>query len=66
MPSESRNPEEIFNHVCPVCGGDGEFEVLEGFDPRTGDPLGYYDPCDFCGGKGEVETDPAGEEMFDE
>ncbi len=39
---------------CPSCLGERGFEVFTGYDPRDGSPTGWIEPCDYCGGSGEV------------
>lgn len=40
---------------CPACGGDPEWEVLTGYDPRDGSPTGWIERCDCCRGTGVAE-----------
>jgi hypothetical protein len=42
---------------CPVCGGDPEWQILTGYDPRTGDPRGWIERCEYCHGTGSAEID---------
>ena len=43
---------------CENCDGQGEFvdRNITGYDPRTGDPLGWEEeyPCPVCGGSGRM------------
>ena len=41
--------------ACPECGGDGGWETLTSYDPRNGEPLGYWTTCQVCEGKREIE-----------
>jgi hypothetical protein len=40
---------------CPECGGEGGHETLTHYDPRNGEPCGYWTTCGVCEGKREVE-----------
>lgn len=53
--------------ACPNCGGDKGFESEPwGVCRYTGAPLTDWIPCEWCDATGEVETQSAGEERFDE
>jgi hypothetical protein len=44
--------------VCEECGGDGGFEMLgPGCDPNTGAPMTYWEECEVCQGKREIEQE---------
>lgn len=41
--------------ACPHCGGDRGWEVWTGgYNPRNGEPHGYWNPCGFCDDEGGV------------
>lgn len=44
--------DEMIEAQCAACGGEGEFEVLTGYDPRDGAPTGYVETCGCCNGTG--------------
>lgn len=42
---------------CPGCNGEGGHHTLTGYDPRNGEPTGYWTTCDICEGRREVEIE---------
>jgi hypothetical protein len=40
---------------CPECGGEGGHHTLTSYDPRNGEPTGYWTTCSVCEGNREVE-----------
>lgn len=45
---------------CPYCDGARGYETITGYDPRDGQPTGFWTECPACKGKGEIwiETQP--------
>lgn len=50
---------------CPQCGGDGGWETLTHYDPRNGEPRGYWTQCPTCDGRREIEIEVFPIEMVD-
>lgn len=50
---------------CPVCGGEKEWEVWLGYDPRDGSPTGYVTRCDHCDDDGGVWAEPQARTLED-
>lgn len=42
---------------CPECGSDGGHETWTGYDPRNGEPTGYWTTCSVCEGRREIEIE---------
>ena len=42
---------------CPFCGGARGYEYWTGYDPRNGEPTGYWVACEPCHGTGEIEVE---------
>lgn len=42
---------------CPACDGEGGHTTLTSYDPRNGDPQGYWTACHVCEGKREIEIE---------
>ena len=61
-------PDDTRIVPCSSCGGDGGHEVLTGYDPRDGSPLGWWERCQTCKGTGdeEIEGQPLELEDLDE
>lgn len=51
------DPKETRMIACPECGGDRGWEVLTHYDPRDGDPKGYWQHCEVCEATGEIEIE---------
>lgn len=50
---------------CPACSGDGGWDTLTGYDPRNGEPTGYWTECDTCKGTRGIEIEDQPIEMED-
>jgi hypothetical protein len=50
---------------CPNCNGDCGWEILTGYNARNGEPTGYWQACDYCEARGEIEIEVEPIEMAD-